>query len=172
MSSQLEWVTFMLRLGMIGRRTLTILLELKQPSELAACRVCVCLHAFLSSFVMNTYLSLLHRQHKKELQELRKKKVQKKVARLQEIEESREKEKLRWKEFAHRSGKKGAPIGGKQKRSIFAVPDSIHGKVCNHFVSHCCLMFPPIQVGVGTCNVGGKGMTGYVQPKGYTKSAL
>ncbi|XP_065897994.1 survival of motor neuron-related-splicing factor 30-like [Dysidea avara] len=93
------------------------------------------------------------KQHKKELQELRKKKVQKKVTRLQEIEDAREKEKLRWKEFAHRSGKKGAPIGGKQKRSIFAVPDSIHGKV-----------------GVGTCNVGGKGMTGYVQPKGYTKS--
>jgi len=33
-------------------------------------------------------------------------------------------------------------------------------------------MFPPIQVGVGTCNVGGKGMTGYVQPKGYTKATL
>jgi len=69
------------------------------------------------------------RQHKKELQELRKKKVQKKVARLQEIEEAREKEKQRWKEFAYKSAKKGAPIGGKQKRSIFAVPDSIHGKV-------------------------------------------
>ena len=70
-----------------------------------------------------------YRQHKKELQELRKKKVQKKVARLQEIEEAREKEKQRWKEFAYKSAKKGAPIGGKQKRSIFAVPDSIHGKV-------------------------------------------
>ena len=60
---------------------------------------------------------------------MRKKKVQKKVARLQEIEEAREKEKQRWKEFAYKSAKKGAPIGGKQKRSIFAVPDSIHGKV-------------------------------------------
>ena len=29
-----------------------------------------------------------------------------------------------------------------------------------------------LQVGVGTCNVGGKGMTGYVQPKGYTRSTL
>ena len=74
------------------------------------------------------------RQHKKELQELRKKKVQKKVARLQEIEEAREKEKQRWKEFAHKSGKKGAPIAGKQKRSIFAVPDSIHGKVCDRYL--------------------------------------
>ena len=95
------------------------------------------------------------------------------MARLQEIEEAREKEKLRWKEFAHKSGKKGAPIGGKQKRSIFAVPDSIHGKVCNYnIILYCSHMFSPFQVGVGTCNVGGKGMTGYVQPKGYTKSAL
>jgi len=78
---------------------------------------------------------MFSRQHKKELQELRKKKVQKKVARLQEIEEAREKEKQRWKEFAHKSGKKGAPIAGKQKRSIFAVPDSIHGKVGDTFCS-------------------------------------
>ena len=60
--------------------------------------------------------------------------MQKKVARLQEIEEAREKEKQRWKDFAFKSGKKGAPIAGKQKRSIFAVPDSIHGKVsCINF---------------------------------------
>jgi len=48
----------MLRPGMIGRRTLTILLELKQPSELAACQLYVCLHAFLSSSVINTYLPI------------------------------------------------------------------------------------------------------------------
>ena len=40
--------------------------------------------------------------------------------------------------------------------------------LCILLLSHV----PSIQVGVGTCNVGGKGMTGYVQPKGYTKSAL
>ena len=141
------------------------LLEPKQLSEFVA-RVC----AYMCDLV---HTDLHSRQHKKELQELRKKKVQKKVARLQEIEEAREKEKLRWKEFAHKSGKKGAPIGGKQKRSIFAVPDSIHGKVRNYnILLYCSHIFPPFQVGVGTCNVGGKGMTGYVQPKGYTKSAL
>ena len=28
-------------------------------------------------------------------------------------------------------------------------------------------LLPLFQVGIGTCNIGGKGMTGYVQPKGY-----
>ena len=70
--------------------------------------------------------------------------MQKKVARLQEIEEAREKEKQRWKEFAYKSAKKGAPIGGKQKRSIFAVPDSIHGKVI--FLNWKLILKPTIKL--------------------------
>ena len=90
---------------------------------------------------------------KMEMRELKKKKALKKQARLQEIEEVRETEKSRWKNFTDKSSKqRGGPISSKQKRSIFAVPDSINGKV-----------------GVGTCNIGGQPMTDYSTPKNYVK---
>lgn len=91
------------------------------------------------------------RQHKEELREIKKKKAQKKLARSQEVEQHRETEKQRWKNFTTKSARqRGGPINSKQKKSIFAVPDSIEGRV-----------------GIGTCNIGGKGMTGYEQPKSY-----
>lgn len=36
--------------------------------------------------------------------------------------------------------------------------------ICIH-TDHCmCMLFIDVQVGVGTCNIGGKGMTDFVSP--------
>ena len=72
----------------------------------------------------------------------------KKKEKMHEIEQFREKEKERWKSFTHKvvldpqlicilylsssqqsSKSRGGPINSKQKRSIFAVPDSLEGRV-------------------------------------------
>jgi survival-of-motor-neuron-related-splicing factor 30 len=91
------------------------------------------------------------RQKRDELREIKKKKTEKKLARMQVIEQHREGEKQRWKDFTSKSLKtKGKPLSGKLKKSIFSVPDSTEGRV-----------------GIGTCNIGGKGMTDYNQPKSY-----
>ena len=112
-----------------------------------------------------TYIHILVRQHKEELREIKKKKAQKKLARSQEVEQHRETEKQRWKNFttkvtnrsillvqysiySHKiffymsvcmyvcmyvcmksARQRGGPINSKQKKSIFAVPDSIEGRV-------------------------------------------
>lgn len=94
-----------------------------------------------------------NKQRREQLKEHRKKKTQKKQQKQQDVEELREKEKDRWKHFTQKSSKQKGPLNSKQKRSIFAVPDSLSGRV-----------------GVGTCNVGGKGMTDFETRKKYSKS--
>jgi survival-of-motor-neuron-related-splicing factor 30 len=93
------------------------------------------------------------KQRREQLKEYRKKKTQKKLQKQQEVEVLREKEKDRWKSFTQKSSRQKGPLNSKQKRSIFAVPDSLSGRV-----------------GVGTCNVGGKGMTDFETRKKYSKS--
>jgi len=84
--------------------------------------------------------------------EAAKKKQQKRQDKLKELEEEREKDKMKWQSFA--SGgfksknkvKKGLATitGSKPRISIFASPDSVDGRV-----------------GVGTCGISGKPMTPY-----------
>ncbi|KAL7305898.1 hypothetical protein TKK_0001903 [Trichogramma kaykai] len=68
-----------------------------------------------------------------------KKKKQKKLQRFKEIEEEREQEKNKWLAFSTKASKKGVV-----KKSIFATPENINGRV-----------------GIGTCGVSGKEMTKY-----------
>ncbi|XP_064381853.1 survival of motor neuron-related-splicing factor 30-like [Halichondria panicea] len=85
------------------------------------------------------------KEKRAEIREYKKKKAAKKKEKMNEVEEFREHEKGRWKSFSQKSSKsRSGPLNAKQRKSIFAVPDSLEGKV-----------------GVGTCNVGGKGMTDF-----------
>ncbi|XP_065175532.1 survival of motor neuron-related-splicing factor 30-like [Sycon ciliatum] len=83
--------------------------------------------------------------------EYRKNRQLKKKQRLKDMEEAREKEKNKWQSFQKKSYReKGGGLNTKSKKSIFATPDSIKGKV-----------------GVGTCNIGGQDMTKYTSPDKY-----
>ena len=96
------------------------------------------------------------RQKRAEMKEYKKKKALKKKEKLEKVEQFREKEKERWQSFTHKvsfhfykidlslflpsvslqSGKsRGGPLNSKQKKSIFAVPDSFSGRV-SHSTSH------------------------------------
>lgn len=83
---------------------------------------------------------------KKELQaeqrEYKKKKAQKKVLRMKELEQEREDQKSKWQQFNNKAYSKNKK--GQVKRSIFASPESVNGKV-----------------GVGTCGIADKPMTQY-----------
>jgi len=86
------------------------------------------------------------------LREQKKKKMLKKKQRAKEIEEQREKDKQNWLDFFNNSkgggsSKSGKSLKGVSKKSIFASPESIQGKV-----------------GVGTCGIGGQPMTQFTQP--------
>ncbi|XP_014663729.1 PREDICTED: survival of motor neuron-related-splicing factor 30-like [Priapulus caudatus] len=83
--------------------------------------------------------------------EYKRKKAQKKAARMKEMEEEREKEKGKWQDFNSKTFGKGHKKG-MVKKSIFATPDSVTGRV-----------------GVGTCGVGGKPMTKYTQLEKWKK---
>ncbi|KAH9422048.1 survival of motor neuron-related-splicing factor 30 [Dermatophagoides pteronyssinus] len=81
-----------------------------------------------------------------ELREHQRRKQQKRKEKLKQLEEEREKDKMKWQSFAHKVVNK--KMKGNQKKSIFASPDSVSGRV-----------------GVGTCGVGGRPMTEYQQQK-------
>ncbi|CAH0391877.1 unnamed protein product [Bemisia tabaci] len=81
------------------------------------------------------------------IREYQKKKKQKKLQRSKQIEEEREQEKNKWLSFSSKASKKGI-----MKKSIFASPDNVKGRV-----------------GIGTCGVSGKGMTDYVQAEKYKR---
>jgi len=92
-------------------------------------------------------------ERKKALQkqkEYLKKRKQKKVARVQGLEAEREKSKKSWLNFSTKKGLLN------KKKSIFASPETVQGRV-----------------GVGTCGVSGKPMTGFSAAdkwrKGWTK---
>ena len=74
-----------------------------------------------------------------------KKKKLKKQIRMKEMEEEREVDKKKWVSFYAKNVKKK---GGAIKKSIFAAPDTVNGRV-----------------GVGTCGISGKPMTDYPTPK-------
>ncbi|KAE9526983.1 hypothetical protein AGLY_013631 [Aphis glycines] len=80
-------------------------------------------------------------KHKKQpvakYREYQKKRKLAKQQRFKQLEEEREVEKNKWLAFATKGVKKGIP-----KKSIFASPDNVNGRV-----------------GIGTCGLGGKGMT-------------
>ncbi|XP_074597575.1 survival of motor neuron-related-splicing factor 30 [Brevipalpus obovatus] len=83
-----------------------------------------------------------------------KRKQQKKQSRLKDLEEEREKEKNKWKQFNVKAGNrhlKGATTLAK-KQSIFKSPDTVEGKV-----------------GVGTCGIAGKPMTNFVVADKYKR---
>lgn len=77
-----------------------------------------------------------------EQREYKRKKSQKKAQRLKQMEEEREGEKNKWLNFNSKTFSKTSK--GKVKKSIFATPDNINGRV-----------------GVGTCGVSGRPMTAY-----------
>lgn len=81
-----------------------------------------------------------------------KKKQLKKKERLKELEEEREKDKLKWQSFSNKAYQKH--LKGATKKSIFASPDSVAGKV-----------------GVGTCGVGGKPMTEFTHAEKWKRAA-
>ncbi|TRZ00719.1 hypothetical protein DNTS_007160 [Danionella cerebrum] len=89
---------------------------------------------------------------KKELQaeqrEYKKKKAQKKVARMKELEQEREDQKSKWQQFNNKAYSKNKK--GQVKRSIFASPESVNGKV-----------------GVGTCGIADRPMTQYNDTSKY-----
>ncbi|XP_035659641.1 survival of motor neuron-related-splicing factor 30-like [Branchiostoma floridae] len=84
-------------------------------------------------------------------QEYKKKKNMKKALRLKEIEEARESEKNKWQDFNNKAFNKGHKKG-KVKKSIFASPESVDGRV-----------------GVGTCGIADKPMTKYEAPPQYAR---
>ncbi|XP_037507389.1 survival of motor neuron-related-splicing factor 30 [Rhipicephalus sanguineus] len=84
--------------------------------------------------------------------EYKKKKAQKKAVRLKQIEEDREKEKNKWQEFNSKAFNKNKK--GQVKKSIFASPDNVNGRV-----------------GVGTCGIGGRPMTEFHHQEKWRKQA-
>ncbi|XP_073251179.1 survival of motor neuron-related-splicing factor 30-like [Porites lutea] len=85
-------------------------------------------------------------------QKRKKNKMLKKKQKAKELEELREKGKQNWLDFFNNSkgggsSKSGKSLKGVSKKSIFASPDTIQGKV-----------------GVGTCGTGGQPMTQFTQP--------
>ena len=80
------------------------------------------------------YIHILVRQHKEELREIKKKKAQKKLARSQEVEQHRETEKQRWKNFTTKV----------TNRSILLVQYSIY----SHAIFFICLC---VCMSVCTC---------------------
>ncbi|XP_046382424.1 survival of motor neuron-related-splicing factor 30 isoform X1 [Ischnura elegans] len=77
-----------------------------------------------------------------------KKKKQRKQQRFKQLEEEREGEKNKWLAFSHKTtGKKGIV-----KKSIFASPDNVNGRV-----------------GIGTCGIGGRPMTEYTAAEKWRK---
>lgn len=83
--------------------------------------------------------------------EYKKKKAQKKAVRLKQIEEDREKEKNKWQEFNSKAFSKNKK--GQVKKSIFASPDNVNGRV-----------------GVGTCGIGGRPMTEFHHQEKWRKA--
>ena len=73
------------------------------------------------------YIHILVRQHKEELREIKKKKAQKKLARSQEVEQHRETEKQRWKNFTTKV----------TNRSILLVQYSIYSHAIFFYMSVC-----------------------------------
>ncbi|KAL4218364.1 Survival of motor neuron-related-splicing factor 30 [Mactra antiquata] len=82
--------------------------------------------------------------------EYKRKKSQKKAQRLKQLEEERETEKNKWLDFNAKAFSKTSK--GKVKKSIFATPDTVGGKV-----------------GVGTCGKAGKPMTQYAHADKWKK---
>lgn len=78
--------------------------------------------------------------------EYQKKKKQKKLQRFKQLEEERETEKNKWLAFATKKK------GGCLKKSIFASPESVSGRV-----------------GIGTCGIGGKPMTEFTSAEKWRK---
>ncbi|XP_068128284.1 survival of motor neuron-related-splicing factor 30 [Hyperolius riggenbachi] len=89
---------------------------------------------------------------KKELiaaqREYKKKKALKKAQRIKELEQEREDQKVKWQQFNNKAYSKNKK--GQVKRSIFASPESVTGKV-----------------GVGTCGIADKPMTQYQDTSKY-----
>uniref|UniRef100_A0A1A8GXR3 Survival of motor neuron-related-splicing factor 30 n=1 Tax=Nothobranchius korthausae TaxID=1143690 RepID=A0A1A8GXR3_9TELE len=83
-----------------------------------------------------------------EQREYKKKKAQKKVQRMKELEQEREEQKSKWQQFNNKAYSKNKK--GQVKRSIFASPESVNGKV-----------------GVGTCGIADKPMTQYNDTSKY-----
>ncbi|XP_020486561.1 survival of motor neuron-related-splicing factor 30 [Labrus bergylta] len=83
-----------------------------------------------------------------EQREYKKKKAQKKVVRMKELEQEREEQKSKWQQFNNKAYSKNKK--GQVKRSIFASPESVNGKV-----------------GVGTCGIADKPMTQYNDTSKY-----
>ncbi|XP_074532027.1 survival of motor neuron-related-splicing factor 30 [Halichoeres trimaculatus] len=83
-----------------------------------------------------------------EQREYKKKKAQKKVLRMKELEQEREEQKSKWQQFNNKAYSKNKK--GQVKRSIFASPESVNGKV-----------------GVGTCGIADKPMTQYHDTSKY-----
>lgn len=82
--------------------------------------------------------------------EYKRRKSQKKAQRRAQLEEEHESDKNKWLDFNIRTFSKTSK--GKVKKSIFATPDSVGGKV-----------------GVGTCGSGGKPMTSYQHQEKWKK---
>uniref|UniRef100_A0A0B6ZYW8 Survival of motor neuron-related-splicing factor 30 n=1 Tax=Arion vulgaris TaxID=1028688 RepID=A0A0B6ZYW8_9EUPU len=85
-----------------------------------------------------------------EQREYKKKKALKKAQRMKQLDEEHEQDKNKWLDFNHKAFSKSSK--GKVKKSIFATPDSVGGKV-----------------GVGTCGSGGKPMTSYQHQEKWKK---
>ncbi|XP_059154373.1 survival of motor neuron-related-splicing factor 30-like [Physella acuta] len=85
-----------------------------------------------------------------EQREYKRKKSLKKAQRMKQLEEEHEQDKNKWLDFNHKTFAKTTK--GKVKKSIFATPDSVSGKV-----------------GVGTCGSGGKPMTSYQHQEKWKK---
>ncbi|XP_067909117.1 survival of motor neuron-related-splicing factor 30 [Heterodontus francisci] len=80
--------------------------------------------------------------------EYKKKKALKKAQRMKELEQEREEQKVKWQQFNNRAYSKNKK--GQVKKSIFASPESVTGKV-----------------GVGTCGIADRPMTQYQDTSKY-----
>ncbi|XP_004522935.1 survival of motor neuron-related-splicing factor 30 [Ceratitis capitata] len=86
------------------------------------------------------------KRHHPNQKEYLKKRKQKKLQRVKELEEEREHDKKKWLNFTSKNIKKP----GMKVKSIFSTPDTVSGRV-----------------GIGTCGVSGKGMTEFTVGEKY-----
>lgn len=80
----------------------------------------------------------------------RREKALKWAQKVKEVEKAQESVQQKWKSFSDSGASKTKLLGTFTKKSIFATPDNPEGKV-----------------GVGTCGIGGRGMTSYAQRGKY-----
>ncbi|XP_028406005.1 survival of motor neuron-related-splicing factor 30-like [Dendronephthya gigantea] len=138
-----DGVTCTVTLEPFGNTEITKVATLKKPGELGVKRAAAVEYDTKGEGKQNKELTKGERE---KLREVKKKKALKKKQKRKELNEAREKDKSKWLDFFN-GPKSGGKKKGISKKSIFASPETVEGKV-----------------GIGTCGIGGQPMTTFTQP--------